>query len=271
MDRIAELIQQISGIIQQHVPQSAIPQWWFAAGVGLMVGVSLCVLGAKLARWFIVVAFAGLGIAGGVAADTHLSFSPLACGLFGGLIGGGVGYFFHRLWVGLFAGAFLATAVLGIYSSQSVVPHLVEYDHARQADVADFHVGPGYDQQSIDWSHFEEYFGQFKTYLREKAPNVQKNAALWSMGAGIGGFALGVLFSRLILIMFTSACGSILVAGGVSLLAKGFGVDIYQTYQQRPEISAATIALFFVVSVVLQVMLNRGAKDSAAGSVKSGD
>lgn len=257
MNHVAELLEQCSQIVQQHVPPGAIPPWWFASGVGLLVGIALCVLGAKLARWFIVVALAGVGVAGGVAADAHIGVSPLATALVGGLIGGGVGYFLHRVWVGLFAGAFLAVVVLGVYSSQTVIPRLVEFDHASQAEVADFHVGPGYDQPQIDWEHFNDFSSRFRDYLRAKAPNVQRYATLWALGAGVGGFVLGAVFSRLILIVFTSACGSLLVAGGVTLLAQGFGLDIYQTYAQRPKISVVALALFFVVSVALQVMLTR--------------
>jgi len=274
MDHLADFAQQISSIIQQHVPQSAIPPWWFAAGVGLTAGVALCVLGAKLARWCIVVILAGLGIAGGVGADTYLGISPLACGLVGGIFGGGVGYFFHRLWVGLFSAAFLATAVIGIYSSQSVAPHLVEFDHAYQVTesaTADFHVGPGYDQPNIDWRHFENYVSRFQTYLQEKSPNVQRYLTLWALAAGIGGFVLGALFSRLILIVFTSACGSVLVAGGVALLAQAGGLDIYQTLEQRPGISGLGVVMFFVVSVVLQVMLTRSGVEAPVKASKSDD
>lgn len=257
MDRVANFIQPLSEWANQHVPTEAIPPWWFAAAAALFFGVCVCVLGAKLAKWFIAVSFTVAGIAAGVAASRYTSVGPGLAALVGGLLIGGVGYGLHRIWVGLFAGVFLSAVALSLYSSQSIVPHLFEFDKTQTAPaVPEFYVPSG-DASNVDWEPLKQYGRDFGNYLVSQQPNVKFWAWVAGAGAALVGFFMGAIFSRVTLILFTSALGVLMVGSGVALLARGLDIDLYQTCQDRPGISAAAVALCFAVSVGLQYVLTR--------------
>jgi hypothetical protein len=260
MDRFAEFLKPLTELARQHVPTDAVPPWWFAAAVMLVFGVAVCVLGAKLARWFISVCFAAAGMAAGVkiSAVTDIS-SPGPAALVGGLVVGGIGYMLHRLWVGVLAGCFAGLLVFGTYSSQKITPHLIEFNNSYQLrTIEDFHVGAADGQApKVDWDHLREYLHEFGDYLEVSEPSALSWGGLSALGAAVVGFMLGAIFCRLTLILFTATFGALSVACGVALLGQGFGIDVYETCKLRPEISAAAVASFFLVSVGLQYHLTR--------------
>jgi len=79
---------------------------------------------------------------------------------------------------------------------------------------------------------------------------------------------MGIFLCRITLILFTAAFGTSLIAGGMAMLSGHVQVDMLQMCQDRPEMSAAALASFFVFSIILQALLTRkgSGQQAAAGS-----
>ena len=71
------------------------------------------------------------------------------------------------------------------------------------------------------------------------------------------GLLLGLLLSRLTLIVFTAAFGTMLISGGIYVMGNGMGMDMLQATRDRPGMSGLAILSFFVVSIALQTALTR--------------
>lgn len=276
MDRFTAYAQQLAEVVQHLVPASALPPALPTAIVTLIFGVGICVLGAKLARWFTTVLIAVAGLMGGLWLSQRLGFSAPLSALIGALLLGGAAYVFHRLLVGLFTGAFLATVAFSVLSAETVIPHLVEFDKTNSppmvVTVEDFHPGPSVvrpDAFAAGWDQARDYAQRFGEYLVAQEPNIKRNAALYVIGAGLLGVAMGLFLCRLTLILFTAAAGTSLIGSGLAVLGAYLGMDVTAACQSRPEMSAIALAAFFIVSVVLQAVLTRPEPGTAPAKAKS--
>jgi hypothetical protein len=75
---------------------------------------------------------------------------------------------------------------------------------------------------------------------------------------------MGIFLCRITLILFTAAFGTSLIAAGMAMLGRHVDVDMLALCQQRPEMSAASLASFFFFSIILQAMLTR--RDAQQGT-----
>jgi MFS family permease len=254
-DRFQTLVQ----FLQHNLPAEAVPPALPTGIVALLFGVTLCVLGAKLARWFVAVSFVVLGLLGGLTLSRMTGLSPLMCALFGGISAGGLGFALHRLLVGGFAAVFLAGLAFSVFSTEKVLPHLQEFERMREipAGVQNFQPGPPSDIAASSWNQFNAYCKQFGDYLVDKEPNVRKYAIVLVLGAGLAGLLMGIFLCRLTLILFTAAFGTSLIASGLSMAGPALNVDVYSMSQNRPALSALSLGAFFVASILLQAALTR--------------
>lgn len=257
LDRFNTLID----FLRTNLPSEAVPPVLPTGIVALLFGVTLCVLGAKLARWFIAVSFVVIGLLTGLSISRATGLSPLMCSLFGGVAVGGVGFALHRLFVGGFAAMFLAAVALSVFSSEKVLPRFEEFrqTHAAPVEVHDFRPGPPSDMAASSWDQFRSYARSFGDYLTEKEPNIRRYAMLYVLGAGLLGLLMGIFLCRFTLILFTAAFGTSLIASGLTMAGPAFKVDVYQLSQSAPGLSALGLGAFFLASVLLQASLTRAA------------
>jgi MFS family permease len=275
MEELARQIHELVEIGRANLPSADLPPLLPTAIVMLLFGVGIGTLGAKLARWFSAVLFAVGGIAVGVAISRGYGIAPWTSALLGGFLFGSIGYVLFRLWVGVFAAAFLAVVAMTAFSSQEVMPHLSEFAH-QQGIVAQAPsdaqspamTGEASPHGVVNWQHAEDYLHRFGDYLMTKEPNVRKYAAVYVLAAGVVGLLMGVFLCRFTLILFTSALGAVLIGSGVTMLGSALGIDVYQACQSRPEMTSLALAAFFIVSVILQAVLTRPEAKSAPATVK---
>ncbi len=76
MELLAGYIHEISELVHQHVPSEVIPPAMPTGVLALVFGVGICVLGAKLARWFITILFAVAGLVLGLSVSRAFGLSP---------------------------------------------------------------------------------------------------------------------------------------------------------------------------------------------------
>lgn len=273
MQQYADYASQLFDVFRQHLPSEVMATQFPAAIVAMLFGVGICVLGAKLARWFITILFASAGLVCGLSIGNAFGFSSPVAALGGGLVLGGVGFSLHRFWVGLLAGAFLSSIALTLVSSQMALPHLLDFveleksQHASEVqsgEVQDFQPGPGSGAIETGWQKLRGYGDRFESYLKEQQPTLQRNAVLWSVGAGLLGLLMGLFLNRLTLILFTAAFGTILISGGIFVLGNGMGMNLVQASRDRPGMTALAVLSFFVVSVALQTALTKKAAATAS-------
>ena len=273
MERLADYTHQLTELIQHYVPAESVPPVLPSAVVLLFFGVGICVLGAKLARWFIAVTFAVSGLAIGLNVSTWVGFSPLLCALFGALAIGTVGYGLQRLWVGLFTGACLAVLATGSYSWVNVLPHWDGFTQTYQTVQAETFTVPSASPADstndgtaqgaaaadapVDWDRLQDYMDRFDAYLKEKVPSFRRNGVLLAISGALAGFLMGVIFCRLTLILSTACVGTVLIATGLSMMGSFIGIDVDSMLRDRPEMTGLAVAAFFVASVLLQFLLTR--------------
>ncbi len=267
MNQYADYAAKLFDVFRQHLPSEVMATQFPAAIVAIVFGVGVCVLGAKLARWGITIIFASAGMVFGLSLGKALGFSSPISALGGGLALGGVGFSLYRFWVGLLAGAFLSSVALGVVSSQLAFPHLSDFDDLQRKshsveEVHDFQPGPSANALESGWDKLDAYGHQFWKYLSDQEPSLRLNTVGWGVGAGLVGLLLGLLLSRLTLILFTAAFGTLLISGGIYVLGNGMGMDMLQATRDRPGMSGLAILSFFVVSIALQTALTR--KETAA-------
>ncbi|GJM26384.1 MAG: hypothetical protein DHS20C16_27990 [Phycisphaerae bacterium] len=262
MNEMTNYISTLFDVFKQHLPSEVIATQFPAAIVAILMGVGVCVLGAKLARWFITIIFASAGMVCGLGLGKALGFSSPISALGGGLALGAVGFSLHRFWVGLMAAAFLSSVALGVVSSQSAFPRLSEFNDLEQksqivTEVQDFQLGPSENALQSGWDKLDAYGDRFWEYLNKQDSSLKLKVVGWGVGAGLVGLLLGLLLSRITLIVFTAAFGTLLISSGVYVLGNGMGMDMLQATRDRPAMSGLAILSFFVVSVALQTALTR--------------
>lgn len=255
-------IQTALDILRHNMPEAlrlALP----TGIIALIFGVTLGILGAKLARWFIAVSFVVLGLMAGLGMSRATNLSPFMCAIFGGLVVGGIGFALHRLLVGAFAGVFLAGVALSVFSTEKILPHLPDFKQSLQvvpAGVEDFPPGPPATEAAAEsWTRVKSVARQFGEYLVAKEPNVRKYGALIVLGAGLVGLLMGIFFCRLTLVLFTSAFATSLIATGLAMVGPAFGVDVYALSRSQPLLSAGGLAACFIILLILQSSLTRPA------------
>ncbi len=278
MNQLALHAQQLSELLRQHVPAEAMAASLPTAVAALLIGVGVCVLGAKLARWFTSVVFVVGGIAAGLATGAEVGFAPLPSAVIGGVLLGALGYGVHRLWVGMFAGLFLATVAMGGLASQLILPHQAEFEAARPAPVVtEFRTGPADAGDSVEaavaagWDQCTEYLMSVLRYAMDREPHLRRFGVLWVIGAAALGLLMGIFLYRLTLILFTAAFGVSLIGTGIAMLGPHLGLDVYEICQQRPQMSAAALASCFVLSIILQTLLTRPERAPAPVKAKSAE
>ena len=112
MDEINQRGEQARMFFEHHVSPEVTVPLFIAMPIGLIVvGLGLAVLGAKMAKPALAIAFTLAGIVGGgLVLGAATGVAPGIGMLIGGLVCGVCGYLLHRLWVGL-AAAVLISAV----------------------------------------------------------------------------------------------------------------------------------------------------------------
>jgi len=261
MEGFTQILEQARRFAEQHVPTEALSASVPTALLLISAGVVLGVLGARLIRPLLAVAFgaAGAFAAGRLACAQGLPVPVLA--ILGAALAGGLGYLLHRLWVGVGVGMLLAVVALSVFGYHRVLPEVVEYQQVTVVTgvdgVAEFVlpeppaeggvVGPGPEQWARDfWAH-----------LTRRHSDVNRQVAAIGTAAALLGLLVGTLATRFALIVSTALVGTSLVASGAALLTAEVFPTVYQSALEQPRMLYGAGGGLLLISVVLQAMLNR--------------
>lgn len=282
MDDITQLGEQARMFFAHHVPTEVSMPLFIAMPIGLIVvGLGLSVLGAKMAKPALAVAFTLAGVVGGgLVLGAATGVAPGIGMLIGGLVCGVTGYMLHRLWVGL-AAAVLLSSLAGVgYGAQSLLPALQSYDvdfpHMAAADTDNFTV-PETDREakvfstefkqwvddSGDWGRgFWEHASAGDTRLTRYLPMI-------AIGAGLVGLVLGLLVPRFMMISLTSVMGVAFMTSGSAALTQQFEPVLYQSALGHPRAMGMACGALLLGSLILQTLLTRSDKPKSKKQDKS--
>lgn len=269
MDAVSQFLDRAQLLVQNHVPQEVSVPVMTATAIGLIViGLGSAVLGAKLARGVLITSFVVMGLMAGVAVGHRVDAPEIVAGLVGAGIGGAMGYFLHRLWVGIAAGVLMSMLVTGTYGAYHLVPHLDAYEQSHGAipAVTDGHfTTPDPQTQEARLNpQFTDWSKGFWNYVNEKAPQVTRNLEIITPALACLGVLMGLVAVRLTLVLMTSVAGIVLLTSGLAALVHQFRPELYETTMQHPEAIGAAFGVFLIGSLVLQTLLTRPAKAKAA-------
>jgi len=262
MDQIGSIVEQTRLFVVQHAPSDVLREAVPAGIVFLIAGIGLSVLGAKLSRPGITLAWGIFGAFVGAYVARLSGFPTVVCAAVGALMVGLIGYQTFRLWIGVAAALVFSSATLGVFGYQKVIPHVGEFERAivlPSATVGGEFVLPTAEQQQAyrDPSP-REWFQQFWSYVTQQDATVSPNSRALGIAALITGLCVGILATRWALIVATSLVGTAMVAtGAATLMSHISGGESIHALQKHPALMGVAVGGFLLTSIVLQAMLTR--------------
>lgn len=262
MSGLSQILEQASRFAEQHVPAEAVEPVVPAAILIVAAGVVISVLGAKLIRPTLT---AGFGVGGALAGGQFAYLTGLPAPvtvIVAGVLAGGIGYFLHRLWVGVGAAIVLAGIAVAVFGYFRILPEVDTFQPAGTAPTAE---GPAADFELLDPGQQEAYLQQspekwarqFWTHLTSRQPHVETRLGTIAAAAGLLGLLLGAILTRPTLIMYTSLVGTSLVALGLTVLTARLDPELYRSALDHPRLLAGAGAGLLLLSLVLQGRLYR--------------
>lgn len=282
MDDISQLGEQARMFFEHHVPAEVTMPLFIAMPIGLIVvGLGLAVLGAKMAKPALAVAFTLAGVVGGgLVLGAATGVAPGIGMLIGGLVCGVTGYMLHRLWVGL-AAAILISTLAGVgFGAQSLLPALqaydVEFPHMAAADANHFTV-PEKDREakifSTEFQQWVEDSGDwglgFWKHASASNTRLTRFLPMVAFGAGLVGLVLGLLAPRLMMISLTSVIGVAFMMSGSTVLTHRFEPVLYASAVGHPRAMGMACGALLLGSLILQTLLTRSDKPKSKKQDKS--
>jgi hypothetical protein len=238
-----------------------------AIGIGLLaVGVVIAVLGARLVRPVVTIAFAlaGVWLASRFASQINLPV-PVTLALVALLVGG-FGYVLHRLWVGLFIAAMSAVVALSAFGYRDILPEVPvfqEFHASAAADDTDLDFTLLTPDEQLAYNHPspETWARDFWAHLSSRHADIRGKMAVIGVGAALAGLLIGLVATRGALIVCTALLGTSLVMSGLSLVVSRTAPEVHASALERPELLAGACVGLLATSIVIQGLLNRRPPD----------
>ncbi len=232
-------------------------------GVALLAAGLFCgIYGAHYARGILSAILGGLGFAIGVIAARSFGFAPILGGLAGLLALASLGYYTHRLWVGVAVGMLASSIGLFVYGQESVSAFL---DYKSEPALASANAGESEyalpsveEQESLLNPQLLAYLDGLYQHLREVQPRLTQNTAVLSTLFMIGGFAVGVMLTRWSLILSCAVIGTVLFNLSLATFADAFApIGWTERLSMHPNATVAFISTALVLSMLIQFRMTQ--------------
>jgi hypothetical protein len=197
---------------------------------------------------------------------------PILGGLAGLLALASLGYYTHRLWVGVGVGMLASSIGLFVYGQDSVWPEFLDYKSepvlAEQAAIeSDYTLPSAEKQQSLVNPRLMAYLEGFYRHLREVQPKITQNTAVLSTLFMIGGFAVGVMLTRWALIASCAVIGAVLFNLSLATFADALAPGGWtERLAMHPNATLAFISTSLVLSMLIQFRMTQ--QSSSASSAE---
>ncbi len=267
MDRAGQTVELL-------IPRDLMPGATMTGVALLAAGLFCGIYGAHYARGILSAILGGLGFAVGLIGARSLGLAPILGGLAGLLALASLGYYSHRLWVGVGVGLLASSIGLFVYGQDSVWPAFIEYKaEPVLTEPGDFEYAlPSAEQQETVLNpRLLAYLDGFYQHLREIQPQLTRNTAVLSTLFMIGGFAVGVLLTRWALILSCAVIGAVLFNLSLATFADAFAPGGWtERLSLHPNATLAFISTTLVLSMLIQFrMTQQSSSASTAEKPKS--
>ncbi len=272
MDGVSQIFDQARSLFEHHMPVASTAAVTAGAAVTAFIGLSMSVLGAKLARIAITLGLVFAGALAGGFTTLHADIPvPIAAG-FGALFCGAMGFVLYRFWVGVLTGLLLITAASGSYGLSVLGPELASYSEvggtAPMLVSEDFTTPSPEAQRQYLNPQFSDWARGFWDHVTARNKTGVKKVALVDACAGIFGLLLGLIAVRFTLVTMTALAGTALFSFGAFVLANRVHPQFYQAGMEHPQAIAFSCGAMLVASLILQTLLTRP-KKSATAAIES--
>ena len=274
MDVIGQFYERAGFLVGQQAPDDVAVPLATAGAIGCVIsGLMISVLGAKLARFSLTLGFGVMGIVAGVFLGERVNL-PTAAVAMGVAVGTGlIGFFMHRVWVGVLTGALMVLAVNSTYGVHTVAPHLPVFEQ-------DFGNMPAAVVQKLSTAdlgarniqinpEFTQWIKGFWDYTKLHEKRGVRHVALLSGCAGLFGMLLGLFAVRFTLVLVTSIVGTLLITGGAIGMAEQWQPQLYQAMIEHPQVLGMAGGTCLLGSIILQTLLTRPDKSAKPQQAKS--
>ena len=267
MDRAGQTVELL-------IPRDLMPGATMTGVALLAAGLFCGIYGAHYARGILSAILGGIGFAVGVIAARTFELAPILGGLTGLLALASLGYYTHRLWVGVGVGLLASTIGLFVYGQDSVWPAFIDYEAEpmfASAGDAEYALPSAEEQTTVLNPRLLAYLDGFYQHLREVQPHLTQNTAVLSLLFMIGGFAVGVLLTRWALIMSCAVIGAVLFNLSLATFADAFAPGGWtERLSMHPNATLAFVATSLVLSMLIQFrMTQQSASASTSEKPKS--
>ena len=254
MDRAGQTVELL-------IPRDLMPGATMTGVALLAAGLFCGIYGAHYARGILSAILGGLGFAIGVIAARTFGIAPILGGLAGLLALASLGYYSHRLWVGVGVGLLASSIGLFVYGQDSIWPAFIEYKaEPVLTEPGDFEYAlPSAEQQETVLNpRLLAYLDGFYQHLREIQPQLTRNTAVLSTMCMIGGFAVGVLLTRWSLILSCAVIGTVLFNLSLATFADAFAPGGWtERLSLHPNATVAFISTCLVLSMLIQFRMTQ--------------
>lgn len=266
---IITALKNALALLHHHLPWDRLPiTQSVLAMIVTLVGLILCLWGARLLRAIFIAAFLAGGISVGIRVARMIPVDDLVGLVVGGAIAAIIGHLLYRWWVGLLTGLCAVVLVIAI-GGPKVLPQAMHdfqnHLYGNEGEVYELPHPPSTEEGSIVgtgdyWAHFRDYFWN------------QRRDFTLRMGVALGlawllGFIVGLTLTRAAAVVGTSLLGvfAVGVAGG-SLLSL-YAPNVWDQVQAQPGWLLGGLGLLLVISLSLQARRGRPVQVVAAGPV----
>jgi len=270
VDQLISYFDQCRGFASHHLNPEAFTAAAAVAGAAVVAGVLISVIGAKLAKTAFTVVMTLVGVGASSSLAYLIPDAPWVAYLLGAVAGAVLGFLLFRLWVGGVAAGVFAVAAMAYAGHAQFLPALDRIDGSAlavgQDGSAAFAVPTPTEQQAFQKMSVGELTDRFWNEIKLQDPAAPGRLRNFGIVAGVVGLGIGLLLSRLTLIVCTSLVGTGLLVCGLFYLGQAFWPEVIEQLSPHGRYLALVAASFFVFSAVLQSRLTHKAKNAGAAA-----
>lgn len=277
-ERLSAILNRAQETLELMIPPDVMPSAGLVGLTLLAVGLFFGIFGAQYAKGILSAVLGGLGFAIGYIAANTFEIPPLLGGLAGLLALACLGYYTYRLWVGVAVGLLASSIGLFAYGHDSLWPASLKYEpNAVSVDSGqvNYQLQPAKEQQSRlnpqPVQYLMDYVRGLWEHLREAQPQISKNAAVVSTFSLVVGFAVGLLLTRVAVILACAFIGTMMVNLSLATFAEAFAPGGWSArIANHPQAALAFIFTCFLLSMLIQFRMTQQTSPASASDKQKG-
>ena len=269
---LSEDVQTLVELARYHAPWEDLPSALPVVLATGVIGLAMCLGGARAVRTLITAVFGVFGAILGAWLSVRTPFPAWLTVTIGTLALGYTGNVGYRVWVGVGSAVMLTTVVMIIYGGNTVVPQFNAFSNPTRANVfknMEFRV-PGVKEARLRHTEPSEYFDQFWQYFKEQEPKWRLHLSLMTVSAAVAGLVFGMLAPKFSSALWTSAVGIVFLTTSVVTATAEMNPEAEANYLAHPDYVGWTMLIGLSGATYLQWLTIKKPKKKKGGAAAGG-